>query len=272
MIKVLFVCCLICYVLSPFFRCAVANLHNEIYYSGLDLYNRIKNRNKIEFDLYGVQMFIGMFGKGKTLSMTHQCEKIYKRYGDQVRFISNYELKNIPYIPLINFEQLVDLGEDQSDYIGTVVCIDEISSVLNNRAFAKFPMDLLSLLMQQRKRRVFIMCSAQRQKMVDIIFRNITTYCIDCSKIWRFCRLRYYDAWDYENAPNIQVLKPLKTIWWFAKDKDFNAYDTSQMISKSMCEDFISNDQAIVRLGLDTSQSVEKLNKRNLRKVKKNGK
>lgn len=268
MTKVLFVALLICLALSPFARCALRNIHFEIYYFIIDLIQKIKNRNDLEFNLYGVEMFIGMFGHGKTLSMTHKATKIYKHYGDRVRFISNYELKNIPYIPLINFEQLVDLGDDDSDYIGNVVLIDEISSVLNNRAFAKFPMDLLSLLMQQRKRRVFIMCTAQRQKMVDIIFRNITTYDIDCRKFWRFCNLRYYDAWDYENAPNIQVLKPIRNYWWFVRNSDFEAYDTSQMISRSMCADFISNDEAIVRAGLETSVSAEKLNKKHLRRAK----
>lgn len=266
MIKIIFVALCISLLFSPFVRCAFKNIHLELYYFFVDLYEKFKNRDDVEFNLYGVQMFIGMFGRGKTLSMTHQALKIYKRYGDRVRFISNYELKTIPYIPLINFEQLVDLGDDDSDYIGTVVLIDEISSVLNNRAFAKFPMDLLSLLMQQRKRRVFIMCSAQRQKMVDIIFRNITTYCIDCRKLWRFCNLRYYDAWEYENAPNIQMLKPIRNIWWFVRNRDFEAYDTSQMISKSMCADFISNDEAIVRAGLQTSVDAEKLNRKHLRK------
>ena len=269
MLMVIFVAFLIGFVLSPFFRCLVKNVHFVGGYSVLDLIDKFKNRNNLEFDLYGIDMFIGMFGHGKTLSMTHKANKIYKRYGNSVRFISNYELKNIPYIPLINFEQLCDLGDDESEYIGTVVLIDEISSVLNNRAFAKFPMDLLSLLMQQRKRRVYIMCSAQRQKMVDIIFRNITTYCIDCRKFWRFCNLRYYDAWDYENAPNIQVLKPKFNYWWFVRNKDFDSYDTSQMISRTACADFISNDDAIKRLGLETSASIEKINKHNLKRVKR---
>ena len=63
-----------------------------------------------------------MFGKGKTLAMTHRAESLYKRYGNSLRFISNYHLNNIPYIPLINFKQLVDLGDegDDSPYVGTV--------------------------------------------------------------------------------------------------------------------------------------------------------
>lgn len=258
------------FIFSPFFRCFCHDLPFIGYYWVEDTIKRIKRCKDLNFNLYGVEMFISesgkMFGNGKTLSMTHKAMNIYKRYGDSVRFISNYELTEIPYIPLINFQQLVDLGTDDSDYIGTVVLIDEISSVLNNRAFAKFPLELLSLLMQQRKRRVFIMCTCQRQHMVDVIFRNITSYCIACSKWWRFVRLRYYDAWAYENSPNSQYLKPLVTTWWFCRDKDYNAYDTSQMISKSMCADFISNEEAVVRLGLDTSKDIEKLNKATIRK------
>ena len=128
MISVLIVCFIIGFVLSPFFRCFIKNFHFVCGYSVTDIIEKIINRHDITFDLYGIDMFIGMFGHGKTLSMTHKANMIYKKYGDSVRFISNYELKNIPYIPLINFEQLCDLGDDDSAYIGTVVLIDEISS------------------------------------------------------------------------------------------------------------------------------------------------
>lgn len=107
-------------------------------------------------------MFCGKFGKGKSLSMVRQAEFLYKKYGDTITFISNIELNNIPYIPLVNFQQLVDLGETDSDIQGTVVLIDEIENVLNNRNFAKFPIALLHMLNQQRKKHVVIYCTSPR--------------------------------------------------------------------------------------------------------------
>lgn len=265
----------IAYALSPFARMLCHNLHRAFYYAGYDIYHYFKERQWERFGSYGIDMFIGMFGKGKTLTMTNIATSLYKRYGDNLRFISNYHLNNIPYIPLINFKQLVDLGDENDDsrYVGTVVLIDEISTVLSHRNFANFPIEMLSMLLQQRKRHIYIMCTAQRFFMVDKIWRSITTRAIDCDKYWRFANFKSYDAWDYEQAVNASILKPDHNHWWFVCNKDYEAYDTSEMITKSSAEDFISNEEAIVRKGLDsmnTSQDnirTKKLNK-SARKVR----
>ena len=117
---------IIAYCLFPFFRCFIKNIHYSLYYSFYDIYHYFLEKKWRLFGYYGIDLFCGMFGKGKTLTMTHRAKKLYKQYGDSLRFISNYHLNNIPYISLINFNQLVDLGTDNSDDVGTVVLIDEI--------------------------------------------------------------------------------------------------------------------------------------------------
>ena len=87
--------------------------------------------------------------------------------------------------------------------------------------------------------------------MVDKLFRCITTHVIDCNKIWRFQGMKYYDAWDYENAMTPQLVKSKKNCYWFVKNKDFRCYSTEQMVSRTMSEDFISNDVRLARIGLD---------------------
>lgn len=200
-----------------------------------------------------IYLSIGMFGHGKTLSMTHHCYNIYKRFGDKVRFISNFQLNGIPYIPLTNFNQLVDLGEIEDDqYVGTVVLIDEIENVLSHRNFASFPLPLLHTLTQQRKKKVYIMASAQRFFMVDKIFRSITTNVINCNKYWRFQHMEIYDAWDLEQSMNYQLIKRTGNKWFFVRNLDYDSYDTSQMITKDAAENFISNDLVLQRRGLDS--------------------
>ncbi|MBQ9119670.1 MAG: hypothetical protein IJY09_06395 [Lachnospiraceae bacterium] len=284
-------------------NCIVANLHRVAFYSVKDIIMYFVLQKWKEFDLYGIDMFVAMFGKGKTLSMTHRARQIYAQYGDSVKFLSNYHLNGIPYTPLTNFNQLVDLGADQDEeeeaaaenppdnvtpetapteepdnpvesvsdpeaiqepaeeaaeqpkkkkkIVGYVVLLDEISSVLSHRNFSSFPLEMLSMLCQQRKRRIYIMCSAQRFFMVDKIFRGITTRVIICDKVWRFVHNSYFDAWDYENATTTSILQRLGHSWWFCRDKDYAAYDTSEMITRSAAADFISNEEAIVRKGLD---------------------
>ena len=130
--KILLLIFVIGLIVSPLMRCIVRNLTNIYFYGIKDTILYFKERKWEDFNYYGIQMFIGMFGKGKTLSMTHKAQQIYDAFGDRVRFISNYKLNNIPYIPLENFSQLVDLGEEEeNDYVGTVVLIDEIEYILS---------------------------------------------------------------------------------------------------------------------------------------------
>lgn len=267
--KLLIVVFLILWVISPFFRTLLKNLHYSIFYCFKDIIKYFREKEWEKFGLYGIDMYINMFGAGKTLSMTHKATQLYKHYGDNLRFISNYHLNDIPYIPLVNFNQLVDLGTDDSDFVGTVVLIDEISTVLSHRNFANFPIEMLSMLLQQRKRHIYIMCTAQRFFMVDKIWRSITTNVKDCNKIWRFENIKVYDAWDYENAVNPELLKFRNNSWWFVHDRDYDAYDTSEMISKQSADDFISNEEAIIRKGLDSiNTSIDHVRDKNIRRNK----
>lgn len=255
------------YVFFPFVRMFIKNIHYEYYYLFADLATYIKEKRWKLFGYYGIDMFIGMFGHGKTLSMVHRARLIYKQFGDSIRIFSNVELKNIPYIPLINFNQLVDLGEEEEKkYVGTIVLIDEVENVLSHRNYANFPLELLHMLTQQRKKHVYIMATAQRFFMVDKLFRSITTNAIDCKKIWRWQNVKYYDAWDYENAVNSQILRPKLNKWWFVRNIDYDSYDTELMVSKDSAENFISNNESIIRKGLDVSVNYDAIHDKHIRK------
>lgn len=232
----------------------VSNLHRVAYYLVKDAAAQVRERAWGRFPYYGIDMFVAMFGKGKTLSMTHRARQIHAQYGEHVRVFSNYHLEGIPYIPLQNFQQLVDLGtgEEEKKYAGTIVLLDEVSTLLSHRNFSSFPLELLSMLCQQRKRRIYIMCSAQRFFMVDKIFRGITTHVVICNKVWRFVHNTFYDAWEYENATTSRVLQPAGHGWWFCSDADYASYNTEEMVTRSAPHDFISNEEAIVRKGLDS--------------------
>lgn len=332
--NIIIILSLIAFIIFPFLRCLLFNLHNVGIYTIYDLFTYVWHRKWRDFKCYGIDMFVGMFGHGKTLSMTHKAYKLYKKFGDSLLFVSNYELKGIPYVPLVNFNQLLALGAEQSDYYtdeelekfappnfyydddgnikdeyivshpmmledftpeeqdyfiendvplpdyvrvkrwkyqGYVVLIDEIEDVLSHRNYASFPLQLLNVLTQQRKKHVYIMCSAQRFFMVDKLFRAITTHVIDCNKYWRFQNMRFYDAWDYENAMSPQLVKSLASRWWFVKNKDFACYNTEQMITEDMSAKFISNEESLARIGLDNvvNDMAVKKPSRTLRKARK---
>ena len=240
-------------VIFPSVRCIIFNLHYIGVYTVKDIYAYFKYKKWKDFNFYGITMFVGMFGHGKTLSMVHKAQAIYAKFGNDVRFISNIDLLDIPYEPLINFEQVCSIGEVEDGRVGTVVLIDEVSSVLSHRNYANFPIEMLNVLTQQRKKKVYIMCTAQRFFMVDKLFRSITTWVVDCNKFWRLQSNRFYDAWEVENATSTNILKWKGNRWWFVKNHDYACYDTFQMISKNSSKEFISNDETIRRKGLESS-------------------
>ena len=249
---ILFIAFIIIWCLSPLFRIIVRNLYIIPVYALLDFIYNIKHRKECFPFPTGISIFVGMFGTGKTLSMTHRALNLYKACNGKIRIISNYHINDIPYIPLVNFNQICELENDpESEIYGTLVLIDEVEHLLSHRNYSNFPLSMISVLCQQRKCKVAIWSTAQRYMMVDKLFRSITTDVIDCKKYWRFCRLVYYDAWEMENAVNYESVKPRGRIWWFVKNQDYNSYDTMALIRKESAADFISNDEAIKNKGLD---------------------
>ena len=217
---------LVAFALSPLLRCILRNFGKIYFYGIKDTFLYFKEKKYKDVNVgAGITCWIGMFGHGKSLSMVKKAQSIYDQYGDKVRFISNIHLNNIPYIPLINFNQLVELAEEeQTEYEANVVLIDEIEALLSHRNFANFPLTLLNCLMQQRKLKLRIFCTCQRWFTVDKIWRSITTDIYDCNKYWRFQHMVKYDAWDYENAMNFSLIRPINNIWWFVTNKDYSYY------------------------------------------------
>lgn len=270
----------------PFWRMIFSNIPKICKYTVNDIYDYVVERKwrNWQESWCGIYQFCGYFGHGKTLSATRQALLIYnrmKRYGKKVRIISNYELKGVNYIPLTSFDQIVEIGKmaaelddkgnRKDEYEGTVILIDEIEFLLNNRKFSSFPLALLSTVTQQRKGHIVIYTTLQRWHMCDKAFRDLALWCVDCTKYWRFQRLRFYDGWDYENATSNQMIQCKKTLWWFVDNRFYNAYDTSKMISQTSADEFISNEESIRNRGIEAVRNDElvKHASKKLRKVRK---
>lgn len=244
----------IIFALSPLLRCIIFNLHNIAIYSIRDLWEYFKFKKWEDFNYYGIDMAIGYFGQGKTCWAVRRIKNLYKKYGDSIVIYSNIRLIGIPYIPLVNFNQLVDLqGEPKDDRKGTVVFVDEVSNLLSHRNFSSFPLELLGILTQPRKCNVYMLATCQRWFMVDKIFRSLVRNCYNLHKHWRFHHSEVYDAWEYEQAVNPRLVTRLANYWHFITNDIFDSYDTKEQIESYKASDFISNEEAIVRKGLDSS-------------------
>lgn len=222
-------------------RCIFFNLHREALYLCIDFFDYIKNKKWNVWNGFGLNIYVGMFGKGKTLSATKYVIEQANRY--KLNVISNIKLNGIEYVPLTNWKQIVDCDGN------TIILIDEISTVFNSRNWKDFNINLLFQLLQCRKNKKMIVGTAQRFSHVDKLLRDITYNVIDCNKYWRLLHNDYFDGWDYENCQNPRMLHKVFHCWKFISNKDFKSYDTSEIIDNAKRTDFISNNEIIAARG-----------------------
>lgn len=235
---------LVCF---PTIRCAVTHPISVIVNGARDLYTYVAHK---EYNVCGtgeLVAYTGLFGKGKTLSAVHRVVSAYNQYDgkmvwcprrekmvkQRVKVISNVSLC-IPYEDFVSLEQVVLAAERNRDYDDehdtltvTLVLGDEFSVQMNSRNF-KTNIDplFLNTILTCRHYYISLYYTAQRFGHVDALLRQVTSYVIECDKLWRFQRLIAYDAWDLENATNTQLITPIQRSCWFVRNEDYEAYDT----------------------------------------------
>lgn len=216
-------------------------------YGTVDLFFYFKHNLKNLYHTGELVAYVGLFGKGKTLSAVHRVVSAYRQYDgltvwcprrrklvtQRIKIISNVSL-SVPYEDFQSPEQIVLAAErnqaydDANDTLTiTLVLGDEFSVQLNSRNFKKNIDPLfLNTLLTCRHYYISIYYTAQRFMQVDALLRQVTSSVIDCDKVWRLQGNNVYDAWEMENATNTTLLTPLARRCWFVKDSDYNAYDT----------------------------------------------
>lgn len=235
-------------IFSPYFRCIFLNFFKTIFFGCKDIFYYFYNHTYDCADNTIGRMiaYVGLFGKGKTLSEVHEVSTLYKRYNNKkirkngklvtqrVCVLSNIELYNIPYIPFTNLNQLVQItdsiNDNENEYKIIYVVIDELQNLLFCRNFkTNLSPDVLHCLTQIRKKHCSIFYTSTVFSQSDCTIRSDTSYVIDCNKVWRLCGNYWYDAYDYDNALDVKDIKPLKRSCWFVLNKDYSAYDTTKL-------------------------------------------
>lgn len=204
-----------------------------------------------------------VFGSGKTLDMTMVARQVFNRYDglpvwsedkqefvtQHIHLISNVELLDVPYTPFISAEQLKNVTQEEQDV--TIFVFDEVGAVWNSRNYKdNISTELLKRLLQVRKNKIGIICTAQRFKFVDALLRQITgsLYCIN--KMWRILSIREFDAVSFENCDNVDMLKPLSKSYKFVFDKDYAAYDTSAIVDDLKKKDMLTDAEILAAQGV----------------------
>lgn len=243
---ILFIIVFAC-IMSVCVRVIVTHPINSVWYAVIDLYKYFRYRCWNVCATGTISCYVGLFGKGKTLSAVHKVVSLYKRYNDKkifdfyrnkwvtqkIHIISNVSLA-IPYEDFVSLSQIVavadrmrSLDEQNDTRTCTIVLGDEFSVQLNSRSF-KSNIDplFLNTLLTCRHHHISLIYTSQRFNHVDALLRQVTSYVYTCNKIWRIMVHEQYDAFDLENASDPTLIKPKRRFGWFIRDAAFNAYDT----------------------------------------------
>lgn len=265
-------------VMFPTVRCAVSHPVALVVNGCRDIVQYYKHKEFNVCHTGELVAYTGLFGKGKTLSAVHRVVAAYHQYDgkkvwcprrkklvtQRVKVISNVKL-NIPYEDFVSLEQIVldaerkQAYDDANDTLTvTLVLGDEFSVQMNSRSF-KTNIDplFLNTILTCRHYYISLYYTAQRFSHVDALLRQVTSYVVECNKLWRFQRLNYYDAWEMENATSGQLLTPIARKCWFVLNKDYAAYNTLACVGnlkKSMKEGDMMSEDEILKLQQNTQQ------------------
>lgn len=280
-------------IVFPSIRCSLINLYRVLPYSIRDLIIYIKHKDYNLCKTGEIVAYCGLFGKGKTLSVVHKVVKSYKTKNNKyvwckrrkkfvkqrIKVISNVHL-DIPYEKFISLEQIVYASENNRDYDDkndtltiTLVLGDEFSVQMNSRSF-KTNIDplFLNTILTCRHHYISLYYTAQRFGHVDALLRQVTSYVVECKKVWRLQSNYRYDAWQLENASSPELVKPYLKLCWFVSNKDYNAYDTLACVDnlkKSMSKGDMITEAEILALQCNNTDNQVINPSRKLIKAKK---
>lgn len=252
MLIIAFIAAIILYLYSLTFRLFLSQPFKFVYYLIYDSWNNYKKYKFIPKKPF-INVYVGLFGMGKTLSAVHDLREFYYSYNNkkvyddrfnkfviqEVLVLSNVDLKDIPYKKLRSLQQLVEISKYRhildackNKRTITIVLLDEASTQLNSRSFkTNFSPTTLNMLLCSRHALIHgFYLTSQRFGHMDALMRQVSQNVIECKKSWRVVKNTYFDAWEYENAARPADCRALKISGFFAKKEDFKAYDTLAVV------------------------------------------
>lgn len=182
------------------------------------------------FGEYGITVYTGRQGTGKTISMVRYMEHIKRKYPNCI-IVSNFACKFSDQI-MTSWEDFYAIRNGSQ---GVLFALDELQSEWNSLESKKFPVELLGEMCQQRKQRIKIVATTQVFGRMAKPLREQSYEVVTCSTYFgRLTVNHYYDAYDYERVfgslVGEQSLKPLYTKRFVQSDDLRSAYQTTEKV------------------------------------------
>lgn len=223
----------------------------------VDFYFYLRLKRWRLFEGWGLHMYVGAFGAGKTCSMVNDAYGLAKKY-PQLHILTNLQLMNFPagtvILPLRTPQDILNAPEE------TLVLLDEIGTIFNSRDFASskesVPKILFQHLCQCRKRRMMIYATTQRWNFLDKQLRDITatvrvTRSHFAHPFTRACTVYHYDALDYDRAFTNPMLRlsAYDADVYVQTDAVRSRYDTVELIDNMLKADYIPDAEIMANRG-----------------------
>lgn len=221
-------------------------LLQRIYLGIYYIYRRIRyGKENDDLHLYGIYGFLGLPGQGKTMGLTYVLDKYRQKYGNDIYICSNYYYNDEDF-HFSNWTQLLERRDKP-----LVVAWDEVQNEFNSRDFKNFPVQLLTVLTQNRKGNgIQILYTAQRYDRVDKVFRELTNYFFDCKTFFsRLTTCKGYDDESYRMLHDeVDINKRMKIhssfkIKFIQTDRLRSLYDSYQMLESATSKQYMSREE-----------------------------
>ena len=228
---------------------------------------------------WGIHLFTGKFGAGKTSLMVLKAYKLCEKY-PQLHIVTNLKLDNFPahtqILPLNTAEDILNAPKN------TIVLIDEIGTLFNSRDFSSgkksVPKPVFQHLCQCRHRHMMLLATVQRFTLLDKQIRDITASVTECKTHFKhpFSRLisaAVFDIDEYEAATSNPLYepRPYDTYVEIQTEHFRHLYDTMEMVSGFLEMKYLSDEEILRNQGSvdtfgDGSKAAQKAFKRGVRR------
>lgn len=222
-----------------------------------DFVKYLKRRGWEDFNYWGLHLFVGKFGGGKTISAVrrvYNCCKAHKG----VTVLTNLTLTGFPtdtrVIKLVNSKQIMELPDK------SIVLIDEIGSIFNSRDYAKskesVPKEVYQHLLQMRHRRIMMVGTVQRWNLLDKQLRDIADTVTECRSYMsdpfaRYTTCTEYIAEEYDLFKSNPLL-PIRCLDYYGyvqTDELRSKYDTIEMVEGLLTAEYIPDNEIMANRG-----------------------
>ena len=197
------------------------------------------------FKPYGLTVFCGRQGGGKTISMVEYLHRMKQLYPDcKIVTNFNYISQDMPFVSWRQFTEVRN-GLD-----GVIFAIDELQNEYNSNNWKDFPEELLSTVTMQRKQRIKIVATSQVFTRVVKQLREQCYEVVECKTfLGRWTKQRCYDADDYNYIidnpnPKAKFKTPKKWRYSFVQSNFIrNLFDSYAVVESIKQKEFIDRNE-----------------------------